>query len=103
MSLSSTDSAVDFRNHISAANVSIRDNDCECTHALHSYNVRNATYVPYTALYSNADASFGVQFDSYVFEENAGAASVCVVFLDGCIERDVNIGYTTFDGTAKST
>lgn len=38
--LSSTDSDVDFRNHIYAANVSIWDDDCEYTHALHTYSAQ---------------------------------------------------------------
>lgn len=61
--------------------------------------------VQHTSCYSllcTSDATFGVEFDSYAIEENDGPAEVCVVFHDGCLERELDIGYATFDATAIS-
>ena len=55
-----------------------------------------------TIIFSASDALFGVQNDTFFVSEDAGPAVLCVVLLDGCLERDVVIDYSTLDATAES-
>ena len=49
-----------------------------------------------------SDATFNVKNETYFVEEDNGPATLCVVLADGCLERDVEIEYSTFDATALS-
>ena len=91
--LSSSDPYVDV--HISEANVTIWDNDCE--YYIHTSPLHNNTPLMLTT-----DAEFGVENDVYYVEENAGFVTVCAELLEGCLERDVVVDCKTVDGTANS-
>ena len=87
--LSSSDSYVDV--HISSANVTIWDNDCQCSKAVFTCNL----------LTDVSDALFNVESDTYFVDEDGGPATLCVVLADGCLERDVIIDFATFEATAE--
>ena len=85
--LSSSDPYVDV--HISPAIIIIWDNDCQFIHSSDKW-------------YSLLDALFGIEYDTYFVAENYGPVTLCAELLEGYLEREVIIEYTTLDGTAQS-
>ena len=49
------------------------------------------------------DATFSVQDTTYSVSEGDETVKLCAVLVDGCLQREVEIEYLTFDGTALST
>ena len=48
------------------------------------------------------DALFSVQNYTYTIAENDGPVTVCAELVEGCLQREVIIECSTFDGTAQS-
>lgn len=47
--------------------------------------------------------SIGLQYHNYYVGEYDGTVTVCAEIFEGCLERDLHVGFATIDATALST
>ena len=100
-SVNLTTSDEDVKFHIDYAAIRILDDDGECIpwHK-HQYLQLQKRFLLHK-LFFPTDVIIGLQNSSYTVQEEDESIFICADIVDGCLEQNIQVQYSTCDGTAQ--